>query len=290
MRGPKGVRWTGPVGAGHHAGRVHGDLARAGGRRHRAHFFLRLDAADRPLGRRERERVAHRYRVRAKQSILVAGRPGGPGPVAPGDRAAADRPPRAVVPAGRGLSARQVASSAMADESTQSIDIAADPAAVMAVIADFDELPALGRLGEEGRGARGRSGRPCAARALQPSTPAPIRDQYELTYEWTGDTRGRVEPGHGADDARPAGPLHPRARRPAGTHVTYSLTVDLIDPDAGPAQAQGRAGGHGPRPQGAQAPRRGDPRREDRPVHRQGRRREDDDRGRRPRCAWPTAA
>ena len=32
-----------------------------------AHYFLRLDGTGAPLGRRERERLVHEYRVRAKQ-------------------------------------------------------------------------------------------------------------------------------------------------------------------------------------------------------------------------------
>jgi ribosome-associated toxin RatA of RatAB toxin-antitoxin module len=120
----------------------------------------------------------------------------------------------------------------MPEESTQSIVIDAEPAQIMAVIADFENYPVwtgsvkkaeVLEVGPDGRGRR-------VAFSLDAGI---IRDQYELAYIWTGDekvewtlTSGQMmRAQHGSYTLRPSGA--------AGTDVTYSLAVDLVIPMLG---------------------------------------------------------
>jgi hypothetical protein len=119
----------------------------------------------------------------------------------------------------------------MADQSTQTIDIAAAPAAVMAVIADFDNYPTWAgsvkkaevlELGPDGR----------AKRVEFTLSAGPMRDVYELSYDWRGDlsvdwilVRGQMMK---AQQGRYQ--LDPTVQ---GTHVTYWLSVDLMIPMLG---------------------------------------------------------
>lgn len=69
LRGPKGVRWiVDSARNGRFAGSMEIWLEPAGTGT-MAHYFLRLDSTGRTIRRRERERVAARYRVRAKQVL-----------------------------------------------------------------------------------------------------------------------------------------------------------------------------------------------------------------------------
>ena len=119
----------------------------------------------------------------------------------------------------------------MADQSTQSIDIDADPAAVMAVIADFENYPTWASSVQQAvvleTGPDGR-----AARVAFTISAGPVRDQYELSYVWTGDTtvewtlvKGQMMK---AQEGRYA--LEATA---TGTHVTYWLSVSLFIPMLG---------------------------------------------------------
>ena len=103
----------------------------------------------------------------------------------------------------------------------------------MAVIADFPNYPHVGRLGEAGRGARGRAGRAGAAGGVRPRRRRSIRDQYELTYVWTGDRKVEWKLTSGQMMRAQHGSYTLRADGAARTHVTYSLTVDLIIPMLG---------------------------------------------------------
>jgi ribosome-associated toxin RatA of RatAB toxin-antitoxin module len=119
----------------------------------------------------------------------------------------------------------------MADESTQSIEIAASPADVMAVIADFSNYPVwagsvqLAEVTEPGSGARAR-------RVAFTLEAGPVRDQYELEYTWTGDdlvewtlvSGQMMRAQHGWYELSPTAD---------GTHVTYYLSVDLAIPMLG---------------------------------------------------------
>ena len=119
----------------------------------------------------------------------------------------------------------------MADQSTQSIDIAAAPAAVMGVIADFPNYPVwAGSVKQAVVLETGPDGR--ARRVEFHLVAGPVRDQYELSYLWDGDrtvewslVRGQMMR---AQEGRYA--LEPTG---AGTHVTYWLSVDLMIPMLG---------------------------------------------------------
>lgn len=117
------------------------------------------------------------------------------------------------------------------EESTQSITIDAGPSEVMAVIADFPNYPEWtgsvkkAEVVELGPGGRARR----VAFTLDAGI---VRDEYELSYIWDGDekvewdlTEGQMmRAQHGSYTLRPDG---------EGTHVTYSLSVDLIIPMLG---------------------------------------------------------
>jgi ribosome-associated toxin RatA of RatAB toxin-antitoxin module len=120
----------------------------------------------------------------------------------------------------------------MADQSTQSIVIDAPPATIMAVIADFAHYPdwaaSVQRAEVTEAGADGRARR--VAFWLDAGV---VRDEYELSYVWTGDERvdwtlvsGQMMRGQeGSYVLRPLGPN--------STEVTYSLTVELAIPMLG---------------------------------------------------------
>ena len=119
----------------------------------------------------------------------------------------------------------------MADESTQSITIDAQPEAIMGVIADFDSYPQwAGSVKKTQVVEPGPDGR---ARRVAFTVDARVfKDEYELEYEWSGDervewnlVRGQVQTAqHGSYTLRGT------AR---GTQVTYSLAVDLAVPMLG---------------------------------------------------------
>jgi carbon monoxide dehydrogenase subunit G len=119
----------------------------------------------------------------------------------------------------------------MPDQSTQSIDIDAEPAAVMAVIADFDNYPTwAGSVKRAEVLEKGVDGR--AARVAFTLDAGPVRDRYELAYTWRDDeqvdwtlTQGQMMRGQNGRYAL--------ERTATGTHVTYWLSVDLIIPMLG---------------------------------------------------------
>lgn len=119
----------------------------------------------------------------------------------------------------------------MADQSTQSIDIAADRAAIMAVIADFDNYPTWAGSVKKAQvlevGADGR-----AERVEFTLSAGPVRDVYELRYVWSGDRMVEWTLVSGqmmkAQDGR-----YLLEATDSGTHVTYWLSVDLNIPMLG---------------------------------------------------------
>ena len=119
----------------------------------------------------------------------------------------------------------------MPEQSTQSIDIDAQPAAVMAVIADFDNYPTwAGSVKKAEVLETGPDGR--AKRVAFSLSAGPVQDQYELSYVWTDDrsvewtlVKGQMMR---AQDGRYL--LEPTT---TGTHVTYWLSVDLAIPMLG---------------------------------------------------------
>lgn len=118
-----------------------------------------------------------------------------------------------------------------ADQSQQSIDIAAPAADIMAVIGDFAAYPewtgavkSAEVLEEDEDG--------WALRVHFVLDAGAVKDEYVLAYEWTGDTavhwhlvKGQMQKSQvGSYVLRQSGDT---------THVTYSLTVDLSIPMLG---------------------------------------------------------
>ncbi len=142
----------------------------------------------------------------------------------------------------------------MADQSTQSITIDAAPDAVMAVIADFANYPVwTGSVKKAEVLETGSDGR--AKRVAFTLDAGVIRDEYELEYQWSKDTKveWNLVSGQMMRAQQGSYVLERRRRRHAG-HVLTDRRPG--HPDARPAQAQGRAGRHGHRAQGTQEARR----------------------------------
>ncbi len=124
----------------------------------------------------------------------------------------------------------------MAD-TTSSIEIDADPAAVMAVIADFESYPqwAKGVKSAEvvTEDEDGRAGE--VAFVLDA---APIKDEYTLSYEWDGNRQVSWSLVTAQMLKSMAGSyvLEPRGDR---TEVTYKLAVDLSIPMIGMLKRKG---------------------------------------------------
>jgi carbon monoxide dehydrogenase subunit G len=118
------------------------------------------------------------------------------------------------------------------EESTQSILIEADPAEVMAVIADFANYPEwtgsvkkaeVLELGPDGRARR-------VAFTLDAGI---VRDEYELAYVWTGDEQVEWDLAQGQMMRAQHGSYTLRPDGAGATLVTYSLAVDLVIPMLG---------------------------------------------------------
>jgi len=121
----------------------------------------------------------------------------------------------------------------MADSSTQSLTMAADPADIMAIIADFPAYPEWAEavtaveVLDPGDGERANRVRFSLDAGL-------IKDTYELDYQWAADglsvtwdlVSGQIQKAqHGSYLLRPLG---------AGqTEVTYTLSVELTIPMIG---------------------------------------------------------
>ncbi|WP_028658855.1 SRPBCC family protein [Nocardioides insulae] len=126
----------------------------------------------------------------------------------------------------------------MAEQTTSSIVIQAEPAAVMAVIADFDAYPSWAKgMRRTEVLATGPDGR--AERVRFDLDVSPIRDQYTLAYRWEGDhevTWSLVESSmlrtlDGAYLLRDLGQ--------GRTEVTYRLVLDLTIPLIGMLKRKG---------------------------------------------------
>jgi hypothetical protein len=112
----------------------------------------------------------------------------------------------------------------MPDKTSSSIMVAAGPAAVMAVIADFGSYP------EWATGVRsaevlesGPAGRPLRVRFSLDA--GPIRDSYVLAYEWTGDTAVRWQLAERGSAVTEMSGAYLLSDNPGGTTVSYELAV-----------------------------------------------------------------
>ena len=125
----------------------------------------------------------------------------------------------------------------MANETTSSIFIEADPSSVMAVIADFDRYPewAKGVKSAEVL-AEYEDGR--AVEVAFVLDAAPIRDEYTLSYDWNGDAQvswSLVE----AKMLKAMEGVYSLTERSGITEVTYQLAVELTIPMIGMLRRKG---------------------------------------------------
>ncbi len=120
----------------------------------------------------------------------------------------------------------------MAEQTTSSIVIAADPAAVMGVISDFEAYPswAQGVKKAEPVEQGGDDGRP--AEVYFELDASPIKDAYTLRYDWHGDdsvTWTLVE----GKMLRAMDGAYELDDQGGSTEVTYRLAVDISIPMIG---------------------------------------------------------
>ena len=120
----------------------------------------------------------------------------------------------------------------MADQSTQSITVAAPPADVMAVIADFPSYPewvaAAKQVDVLETGPDGR------ARWVHFVLDAgAVKDDYVLQYTWDGDRRVSWQLVQGQMQKRQEGSYTLRETTPGNTEVTYAIAIDLSIPMLG---------------------------------------------------------
>ena len=120
----------------------------------------------------------------------------------------------------------------MADQSTQSITVAAPPADVMAVIADFPSYPewvtAAKQVDVLETGPDGR------ARWVHFVLDAgAVKDDYVLQYTWDGDRRVSWHLVQGQMQKRQEGSYTLVETAPGSTEVTYAIAIDLSIPMLG---------------------------------------------------------
>ena len=119
----------------------------------------------------------------------------------------------------------------MAEQTTSSIVIAADQAAIMSVISDFDAYPAwaqgVKRAEPQDDAAAGRP-----REVYFELDASPIKDAYTLRYDWQGDEAVRWTLVEGKMLKAMDG-SYELGRRDDGTEVTYRLAVDIAIPMIG---------------------------------------------------------
>ena len=122
----------------------------------------------------------------------------------------------------------------MSEQTTSSIVIAADPAAVMAVISDFEAYPSWAQGVKKAQpvdAPADGAGRP--GQVYFELDASPIKDAYTLSYDWHDDesvtwtlVEGKMlKAMDGAYELRPQGA--------GATEVTYRLAVDIAIPMIG---------------------------------------------------------
>ena len=126
----------------------------------------------------------------------------------------------------------------MADQSTQSITVAAPPADVMAVIADFPSYPewvaAAKQVDVLETGPDGR-----ARRVHFVLDAGAFTDDYVLEYTWDGDRRVSWQLVQSQMQKRQEGSYTLRETTPGTTEVTYAITIDLSIPMLGMIKRKG---------------------------------------------------
>jgi len=120
----------------------------------------------------------------------------------------------------------------MAEQTTSSIVISAEPAAVMGVIADFGAYPSWAQGVKKADvvedGADGR-----ASRVYFELDASPIKDAYTLAYTWHGDESVTWTLAEGKMLKAMDGAYELDDRGDGSTEVTYRLAVDISIPMIG---------------------------------------------------------
>ena len=119
----------------------------------------------------------------------------------------------------------------MAEQTTSSIVIDAEPAAVMAVISDFDAYPDWAQGVKKAEVvAQGGDGR--AEQVYFELDASPIKDAYTLQYDWHDDSSVHWTLAEGKMLKAMDG-SYELADRGGSTEVTYRLAVDISIPMIG---------------------------------------------------------
>ncbi|WP_205474690.1 SRPBCC family protein [Nocardioides sp. SYSU D00038] len=125
----------------------------------------------------------------------------------------------------------------MAEQTTSSIRIEAPPAAVMAVIADFDSYPAWAKgVTTADTVATGPDGR--AEKVFFALDVSPIKDEYTLAYTWDGDRQVTWTLDEGKM-LRALDGAYVLEDLGGATEVTYRLALDVSIPLIGMLKRKG---------------------------------------------------
>jgi hypothetical protein len=123
----------------------------------------------------------------------------------------------------------------MADRTESSIPVAADPAAVLEVVADFADYPSwAGAVRSTEVLSTGPDGRPERVRFTLDA--GAIRDTYVLAYDWDVEEDGQGEVSWSLVEANVVKAMDGAYRLESadgGTRVTYTLFVDVRVPMLG---------------------------------------------------------
>jgi ribosome-associated toxin RatA of RatAB toxin-antitoxin module len=120
----------------------------------------------------------------------------------------------------------------MAEQTTSSIVISAEPAAVMAVISDFESYPAWAQGVKKAEPVEnGGDGRP--EQVYFELDASPIKDAYTLRYDWRGDSAVTWTLVEGKMLKAMDGAYELDDQGQGSTEVTYRLAVDISIPMIG---------------------------------------------------------
>jgi ribosome-associated toxin RatA of RatAB toxin-antitoxin module len=120
----------------------------------------------------------------------------------------------------------------MAEHTTSSIVISADPASIMSVIADFESYPVWAQGVKKAEPVEsGSDGR--AEQVYFELDASPIKDAYTLSYDWQGDESVTWNLVQGKMLKAMDGAYVLDDRGDGSTEVTYRLAVDISMPMIG---------------------------------------------------------
>jgi hypothetical protein len=119
----------------------------------------------------------------------------------------------------------------MAEQTTSSIVISADPASVMAVISDFASYPVWAQGVKRAEPLPGAAARP--EQVYFELDASPIKDAYTLRYDWVGDQSVSWTLVEGRMLKAMDGAYVLEQRGDGSTEVTYRLAVDIAIPMIG---------------------------------------------------------